>query len=128
MTGGLGEARAERAGLERRQAQLQRAARALVDRLAERDVAQPPACATATLGERPPDPRAAQEWDRGVRAIARHRVEHELTDDTSALGPEPQDSAERSSWREARTTVRQVQHRLGRSVERDRGLERGLER
>jgi conjugative relaxase-like TrwC/TraI family protein len=128
VTGGLGEARAECAGLERRHAQLQRDADALRDQLAELAVATPPAWATATLGERPVDPGAAEEWERGVRAVARHRVEHEVPADVGALGPEPKDDTERSSWREARGIVGQVQQRLGRSVQRDRGLDRGLER
>jgi hypothetical protein len=62
------------------------------------------------------------------RAIARHRIEHDLSDDVEALGPEPDDSGARSSWREARATVRQVQYRLGRAVERGRGLDRGRDR
>ena len=81
MTGALPEARAERDALERRQAQLERDATAVRDQLAELQVANPPAWATTALGERPADPHGAQEWDRGARAIARHRIEHNLPDD-----------------------------------------------
>lgn len=87
----------------------------------------------ATVAD-PPNPptnaatRVLAPFNRGVRAIARHRVEHELPADVSDLGPEPKDDTERSSWREARGIVGQVQQRLGRSVQRDHGLDRGLER
>jgi conjugative relaxase-like TrwC/TraI family protein len=124
-TGGLPAARDERDGLDRRDARLQRDARELRDQLAERDVATPPAWARETLGERPTSPRAGEQWDRGVRAMARFRVEHDVADEIPGLGPEPDDQRTRSAWRQADTTVRQVQRRLGLSVDRDRGHDRG---
>jgi conjugative relaxase-like TrwC/TraI family protein len=127
-TGGLEEARDERVGLERRIADLQRDVAAVRDELTERDVAHPPAWARKTFGERPADPRAAEQWDRGVLAMARYRVEHDVSDHIAGLGPEPDASRARSSWHQAERTVRQVQRHLGCSVEPDRARDVGLER
>lgn len=117
--------RDERDGLDRRLAQLDAQGRDLRDALAERDVAQPPAWARAMFGERPAHPRQAEQYDRGVREVARYRVEHDVADAISGLGPEPDEQRARSAWRQADTTLRQVQQRLGRSVDRGRGLDRG---
>ena len=119
--------RDERDGLDRRLAQLDAQGRDLRDALAERDVAQPPAWARAMFGERPAHPRQAEQYDRGVREVARYRVEHDVADAISGLGPEPEPDEQRarSAWRQADTTLRQVQQRLGRSVDRGRGLDRG---
>jgi hypothetical protein len=127
-TGGLSEVRRERAGVERRIAELERDVAALCDELAERDVAQPPTWARDLFGERPPDPRAAERWDRGVRAIARHRVAHGVADEVAGLGPEPDARPARSAWRQADQLVRQVQRRLGFDVETERARDIGLER
>ena len=104
-----------------------REGRDLRDALAERDVAQPPAWAREMFGERPAHPRQAEQYDRGVREVARYRVEHDVADAISGLGPEPEPDEQRarSAWRQADTTLRQVQQRLGRSVDRGRGLDRG---
>ena len=90
-TGGLPAARDERDALDRREGQLQREARELLDQLAERDVVAPPSWARETFGERPDNPRAGEQWDRGVRAVARYRVEHDVPDEIPGLGPEPPD-------------------------------------
>ena len=122
-TGGLPAARDERDALDRREGQLQREAHELRDQIAERDVVAPPAWARETFGERPTHPRAGEQWDRGVRAIARYRVEHDVPDEIPGLGPEPADQRARGAWRQAASTIGEVQKRLGRSV--DRGHDRG---
>lgn len=127
-SGGMSEARDERDGLERRITELERDAGAVRDELAERDVANPPAWARETFGDRPTDPPAAEQWDRGVRVVARHRIEHDVSDEAAGLGPEPSAPHARSSWRQADQTVRQVQRRLGRSIESERSRNIGLER
>ena len=73
------------------------------------------------FGERPAHPRQGEQYDRGVREVARYRIEHDVLDETPGLGPEPDDRHVRTAWRRANTTVRQVQRRLGLSVDRDRG-------
>ena len=124
-TGGLPAARDERDALDRREGQLQREAHELRDQLAERDVVAPPSWARETFGERPAHPRAGEQWDRGVRAVARYRVEHDVPDEIPGLGPEPPDQRARGAWRQAATIVEEVQKRLGRSVDRGRGHDRG---
>ena len=101
--------------------------RELRDQLAERDVIAPPAWSRATFGERPSSSRAAEQWDRGVRAIARFRVEHGVADEVPGLGPEPREHGARGAWRQADATVREVQERLGRGVDRGRDQDRGAE-
>jgi len=68
-----------------------------------------------------------EQWDRGVRAIARFRLEHDVADEIPGLGPEPREGRGRGAWRQADAAVRQVQERLGRA-ERGRGRDAGLER
>jgi hypothetical protein len=127
-TGGLAEAREERAGLDRCVAELERDAGIVRNELAERDVAHPPAWARETFGERPVAPGAAEQWDRGVRAIARHRIENDVPDQVAGLGPEPDAPHALSSWREADQKMRLVQRRLGLSIDRERGRDIGFER
>jgi hypothetical protein len=92
--------------LDRREAALQRDARTLVDQLAERDVLTLPAWARETFGERPDTPRASGQWDRGVRAMARFRVQHDVADKVPGSDPSPPISAPArrgvrpSAWRQ----------------------------
>jgi conjugative relaxase-like TrwC/TraI family protein len=123
-SGDLPAARDERDALDRRERQLQREVRELRDGLAEQQVLAPPGWARDTFGERPAQPRAAEQWDRGVRAIARYRIDHDLPDHTPGLGPEPQDRSARHAWRQVDDSVEQVQRRLGRSIDRDRDRDR----
>jgi conjugative relaxase-like TrwC/TraI family protein len=126
-TNGLPAAREERDTLDRRENQLQREARELRDELAERDVIAPPAWAIKTFGERPSHGRAGEQWDRGVRTIARYRIDHDIPDNIPGLGPEPKDRRARGAWRQVDDTVEQIQRRLGRSIDRNRDRSSGLE-
>jgi chemotaxis protein histidine kinase CheA len=126
--GPAGEVRAERDGLERRIAELEREVRAVRDELAERQVADPPAWAREMFGARPEQYRRAEYYDRGVREVARYRIEHDVAGQTPGLGPEPASGAPRSAWRQADRVAEQTQRRLGRDVARDRERDVGLER
>ncbi|MCA1677977.1 MAG: AAA family ATPase, partial [Actinobacteria bacterium] len=108
-TGDLPAARTERDALDRRESQLQRQVRELRDGLAEQHVLAPPGWARDTFGERPAHPRTAEQWDRGVRAIARYRIDHDIPDQTPGLGPEPKDRSARHAWRQVDDTIQQVQ-------------------
>jgi hypothetical protein len=99
--------------------------RALVNQLAERDVVAPPTWAREMFGERPAHPRDGGQWDRGVRAVARYRVEHDVPAGIPGLGPEPPDQRALGAWRQASTLVANVHRQLGRSVERGRNHDRG---
>jgi conjugative relaxase-like TrwC/TraI family protein len=122
-TGGLPAVRDERDALDRREGQLEREARALVDQLAEREVVAPPAWAREAFGERPAHPRAGEQWDRGVRTVARYRVQHGVPDKTPGLGPEPAVQSARGPWRQAASIMGEAQKRLARSHDRGAGLE-----
>jgi conjugative relaxase-like TrwC/TraI family protein len=122
-TANLPAARDERDALDRREGQLQREARELLDQLAEHDVVTPPAWARDTFGERPDNPRARERWNRGVRAVARYRILHDLPSEIPGLGPEPPDQRTRDAWRQTATVIAQLQKQLDRSA--DRGHERG---
>jgi hypothetical protein len=123
-TGGLSTARDERDALDRREGELQCEARELLDRLADRDVVTPPSWARETFGERPDYPRTREHWDRGVRTIARYRIEYDVPSEMPGRGPEPPDQRARTAWRQTATVTVEVQKRLGRSVDRDRGQDR----
>ncbi len=126
-TSGLPAARQERDALDRRETQLQHQARELRDQLAERDVITPPAWARKTFDDRPAHGRSSEQWDRGVRTIARYRIDHDIPDNIAGLGPKPQDQRTRGAWHRADDIVQQVQRRLGRSIDRDLDRSSGLE-
>jgi hypothetical protein len=108
-TPGLDTARPQRDTLAQRETQVRRDAHELRDQLAERDVITPPRWARETFGDRPSDRRQAREWDRGVRTVARYRLDHDLADAVSGLGPEPADQRARGAWQHAATTVEDTQ-------------------
>jgi hypothetical protein len=120
----LPAARDKRDALDRRERQLQHEARELRDGLAEQQVVAPPGWARDTFGERPAQPRSAEQWDRGVRTIARYRIDHDLPEQTPGLGPEPKDRSASNAWRKVDDTAEQIQRRLGRSIDRDRDRDR----
>jgi len=116
--------REERAGLDRRVGELDHDVRQVRDELAEQAVASPPAWAQETLGPRPEQYRRAEHWDRGVRDVARYRIEHDVSEDTPGLGPEPAGGAARGHWRQADRVLEQTQRRLGHELDRDLHRER----
>lgn len=75
------------------------------------------------LGERPDQYRRAEYWDRAVREIARYRIEQHVDPDIPGLGPEPA-GGPAHGWRQADRVLEQSQRRLGRDIDRDRGLDR----
>ena len=96
------------------------------DELAEQQVAHPPAWARAMFGERPQQYRRAEYYDRGVREVARYRIEFGVPDREPDLGPEPQGGAARAAWRRAARVAEQTRRRLGLEPSRDRDLGREL--
>jgi hypothetical protein len=59
------------------------------------------------VGSMPTDPTLRARWRRGVLAVLRWRVDHDVVDQTRALGPEPTDPAELRRYKQA------VQHLSG---------------
>jgi hypothetical protein len=64
-----------------------------------RAVADPPSYITRALGRRPSGGVKDRAWVRAVAAIETYRVEHDLTDRRSAVGPEPADHQLSRDWR-----------------------------
>ncbi|MGH9272787.1 MAG: hypothetical protein ACRDZ2_16130, partial [Ilumatobacteraceae bacterium] len=66
-----------------------------------RAVADPPSYVHKTLGPRPSDRNADRVWVSAVVAIERYRVEHDVIDRRTAIGPAPADYSEVIEWRNA---------------------------
>jgi len=86
----------------------QRAAQALAAARIE-----PPSYIVKELGERPAEPAKAKAWDRGVREVEGYRLEHGVTDRSSAFGPEPQDAPARMAREATQRRLGDIQRRLG---------------
>ncbi|MGI8622654.1 MAG: AAA family ATPase, partial [Solirubrobacteraceae bacterium] len=114
--------RDEHAGLDARISEVEHDTRQLRDQLAEHEVAAQPAWARELLGERPEQYKRAEHYDRGVRDVARYRIEQHLDPDTPGLGPEPPGGPARGHWRQADRVLEQTQRRLGIDVDRDHTL------
>ena len=114
--------REEHAGLQHRIGELEHDIRQLRDELAEREVAARPSWARDLFGERPEQYKRAEHWDRGVRDVARYRIEHHIPENVRGLGLEPAGGEARGRWRQADRVLEQTQRRLGVTVDRDRGL------
>jgi len=114
--------REEHAGLDRRIAELEHDMRQLRDELAEREVAAQPTWARELFGDRPEQYKRGEHWDRGVRTVARYRIEHRINPGAPGLGPEPAGGETRGQWRQADRVLEQTQRRLGIDADRGRDL------
>jgi hypothetical protein len=90
----------------------------LLNDLTDRELQAPVEWATALLGERPAGSRS-DDWDTAVRRVARYRIEHQITDQTDPLGPEPHDHRQAGQWHRAHETVERAERRLGREPTRE---------
>jgi conjugative relaxase-like TrwC/TraI family protein len=70
-----------------------------------RAVAEQPSYVTRALGKRPRGGGEDRAWVRAVAAIETYRVEHDITDRRSALGPEPADRQLWLDWRRTTDTI-----------------------
>jgi hypothetical protein len=120
------EIRAERDALERAITQLTQEHTDARNELAERELHTAGAWVRDTFGERPDRSRAREVWEKGVRQAAHYRLEHDITDPGSALGPRPERREERRAWEHARTTIARDQRRLGRDVGTELHLDIGI--
>jgi hypothetical protein len=118
--GDPGQIRSELAALERAITPLRQEHRSLRGELAERELASPSPWVRRTFGERP-DGWRGESWDRAVREIAAHRLDHDITDPDRPLGPEPTDPAQHRAWEHGQRSIEHQLERLDRH--RDRGLE-----
>lgn len=63
-----------------------------------RVVQDPPTYITKSLGHRPTDRAADRNWVRAVVEVERYRLEHDVTDGRTTIGPEPADSKSYEAW------------------------------
>jgi hypothetical protein len=105
--------RSELDGLDREIRQLSMERGALLQDLTDRELQAPGEWARTLLGERLAGSRS-EDWDNAVRRVARYRIEHQITDQTDPLGPEPSEPHQASEWQRAHETVERTERRLGR--------------
>jgi hypothetical protein len=105
--------RSELDGLDREIHRLTNERDGLLNDLTDRELNAPGEWAKTLLGERPAGSRS-EDWDTAVRRVARYRIEHEITDQADALGPEPRNYHQAGRWHRAHEAVEQAERRLGR--------------
>jgi hypothetical protein len=81
-----------------------------------RSVAEPPNYILRTIGPRPAGSAADRSWVGAVVAIESYRVDHDVTDRRTALGPEPRQWQASLDWYAAHETIAdtRVQHGIRR--------------
>jgi hypothetical protein len=71
------------------------------DEVAEREFLTPAPWVRDGFGEPPDQTWAREQWEEGVRRVARYRAEHEITDQSDPLGPRPEvDEQQQHDWSE----------------------------
>jgi hypothetical protein len=113
----------ERDGLTAALRTLERQHTELRNDLADREVERRPQWARDTLGERPDRPADAERWDRAARTIARYRIEYEIPDSDTTLGPEPAGGEQRRAYQQADLAREELARELGREPD---GMDLGL--
>jgi hypothetical protein len=79
-----------------------------------------------TFGERPDGTRPLEVWEKSVRQAPRYRLDHDITDPGSALGPRPEQHEEQRNWERARKGIARDQRRLGRDVGTELDVDLGI--
>jgi hypothetical protein len=78
---------------------------------------------TATLGARPEEPRARRTWERAAERVEAYRFDHTVTAPEDALGPQPNQAAQRGQWRRVQKALERAQRDLGRHIDHVLGHE-----
>jgi hypothetical protein len=80
------------------------------------------------LGQRPGSARTSETWDRAARAIARFRLDHDVSGGDPPLGAKPPGTGEhRREWDQATAALERAQRQLGlEQTPRDRGIDLGI--
>jgi conjugative relaxase-like TrwC/TraI family protein len=120
------EIRAERDGLEHAITQLTQEHTQARNELAERELHAPGAWVRDTFRERPGGSRSREVWEKAVRQAARYRLDHDVTDPGSALGPRPEPREAQRDWERAREAIEHGEQRLGRDVKTERDVDLGI--
>ncbi len=77
-----------------------------------RAVADPPSYITKVLGPRPAGAVEDRAWVRAVVAVEKYRVEHDITDNRGALGPEPSKYVDVLEWYRVNDIVRSARETI----------------
>ena len=77
-----------------------------------RSVNEPPSYITKTLGGRPTNPTKDRAWVSAVVAIEQHRIEHNITDQRSPIGPQPADFRDALTWQQVNDTIIDARDRI----------------
>jgi conjugative relaxase-like TrwC/TraI family protein len=122
------QVRSERDGIENAITELKRDHDQVRDVLSERAIESRPGWLVESLGDRPESRRERETWDRAARALAGFRLDRDVVDQSTPLGPEPLSGSEhRREWGQANTALARAQQRLGRvPAGRDRGFDLGI--
>ena len=122
------QVRSEREGIEAAIDQLHQDYHQVRDALADRLLDRRPRWLTEALGDRPEHDRESETWDRAARAIAAFRLDHDISDSRTALGPEPSlGDAHRHEWDQANALIERTQRQLGHQPPaREHGLDLGI--
>jgi hypothetical protein len=113
----------ERDGLAAALHTLERHHTELRNDLADREVERRPQWVRDALGERPGRPADAERWDRAALTIARYRIEYEIRDIDTTLGPEPPSGEKRRAYEQADLARQELARELGRDQD---GMNLGL--
>jgi hypothetical protein len=87
----------------------------ILDELTDRELKNASGWVHQLLGERLGGTRG-EDWDDALRRVTRYRLDHDITDTTNALGPEPHGTDHAYQWRHAHETVDRA---LGRELDHD---------
>ena len=122
------QVRSEREGIEAAIEQLQHDYDQVRDVLAERLLDRRPTWLTDALGDRPEHDRGSETWDRAARSLASFRLDHDISDSRTALGPEPcLGDTHRHAWDQANALLGRAQRQLGHQPPaREHGLDLGI--
>jgi hypothetical protein len=122
------QVRSEREGIEAAIEPLQHDYDQVRDVLADGLLDRRPRWLTETLGDRPEHDRESDTWVRAARAIAAFRLDHDISDSHTALGPEPSlDDTHRHEWDQANALIERTQRELGHQPPaREHGLDLGI--
>ncbi|MGI8559677.1 MAG: MobF family relaxase [Solirubrobacteraceae bacterium] len=121
------QVKSERDGIENALRELRRDHDQVRDVLAEQSIERRPGWLIDALGQRPGGARGAETWDGTAHAVATFRLDHDVVDDETPLGPEPGGSGNRREWQQANAVLERARRQLGReSSPCDRGVDLGI--
>jgi conjugative relaxase-like TrwC/TraI family protein len=114
--------RSELAGLDHAINETRSERDGVLDALTDHELQAPAKWATTLLGEQPTGTRG-EDWDQALRHVARYRIEHDITDATNPLGPEPANQHAMIEWQQAHELVERANP--GRALSLDDDLQLG---